>query len=67
MKLLILVQQKPNLEQDLAIIKVQVGPKEKKRKISQQRFHEHYVQHSHSGIDDWQLTLIEQSETHEQL
>ena len=34
---------------------------------SQQRFHEHYGQKSHNGIDDWQLTLIEQCETREQL
>ena len=39
----------------------------KKCKVSQQRFHEHYGQHSHNGIDDWQFTLIEQCETHEQL
>ena len=39
----------------------------KKRKVSQQRFHEHYGQHSHNGIDDWQFTLIEQCETREQL
>ena len=39
----------------------------KTRKVSQQRFHEHYRQHSHNGIGDWQLTLIEQCETHEQL
>ena len=39
----------------------------KKRKVSQQRFHEYYGQHSHNGIDDWQFTLIEQCETHEQL
>ena len=35
----------------------------KKRKVSQQRFYEHYGQHSHNGIDDWQFTLIEQCET----
>ena len=39
----------------------------KKHKVSQQRFHENYEQHSHNGIDDWQFTLIEQCETHEQL
>ena len=39
----------------------------KNRKVSQQRFHEHYGQQSHNGIDDWQFTLIEQCETHEQL
>ena len=39
----------------------------KKCKVSQQRFHEHYGQHSHNGIHDWQFTLIEQCEIHEQL
>ena len=39
----------------------------KKRKVSQQRFHEHYGQHSHNGIDDRQFTLIEQCEKREQL
>ena len=33
----------------------------RKPKVSKQRFHEHYAQHSHNGIDDWQC------ETHEQL
>ena len=37
----------------------------KKHKVSQKRFHEHYGQRSHNGIDDWQFTLIEQCETHE--
>lgn len=40
---------------------------QKKRKVSQQHFHEYYGQHSHNGIGDWQFTLIEQFETHEQL
>ena len=39
----------------------------RKRKVLQQRFHEHYRQHSHNGIDDWQFTLIKQCETYEQL
>ena len=39
----------------------------KKRKVSEKRFHEHYGQHIHNGIDDWQFTLIKQYETHEQL
>ena len=43
------------------------GPIEKKRKVSQQWFHEHYGQHSHNGIHDWQFTLIEQYESHKQL
>ena len=29
----------------------------KNRKVSQQRFHEYYGQHSHNGIDDWQFNL----------
>ena len=63
-----LVRQKRNLEPDLIIIKVHRGKSyRKKGKVSQQRFHEHYRQHSHNGIDDWQLTLIEECETHEQL
>ena len=66
-KLLMLVRQKQNLEQDLIIIKVHTGPKKRNRKISQQRFHELYMQNRHNGIDDWQLKLIEQCETHEQL
>ena len=32
----------------------------KKRNVSQQRFHEHYGQHSHNGIGDWQFRLTEQ-------
>ena len=63
-KLLILLSQKQNLEQDLIIIKVYTGPIVKIRKVSQQRFHEHYGQHSHNRIDDWQFILIEQCEMH---
>ena len=63
-KLLILLRQKQNLEQDLIIIKVYTGPIEKIRKVSQQRFHEHYGQYSHNSIDDWQFILIEQCEMH---
>ena len=58
-----LVRQKRNLEQDLINIKVHTGPIEKNRKVSQQCFYEHYGQHSHNAIDDWQFTLIEQCET----
>ena len=43
-----------------------LGPTEKKVKYHE-HFHEHYGQHNHTGIDDRQFTLIEQSETHEQL
>ena len=47
-----LVREKRNLQQDLITIKAHTGPIEKKRKVSQQRLHEHYGQHSHNGIDD---------------
>ena len=61
-----LVRQKRNFEQDLIIIKVHTGPIEK-NKVSRQRFHEHYGQHGHHGIDDWHFTLTKQCETREQL
>ena len=32
----------------------------RKYKASQQRSPERYWQHIHNGIDDWQLTLVEQ-------
>ena len=62
-----LVRQKRNLEEHLIIIKVHMGLIEKKHELSQQRFHEHYQQCNHNGIDDWQFTLIEQSERYEKL
>ena len=60
-KLLMLVRRKENLDQDLITIKVQTGPLEKKR------LHEHYGQYSHNGNDDWQFTLIEKCQMHEEL
>ena len=71
-----LVRQKRNLEQDLIIAKVHIDHSSVfmnimgnygQHNVSQQRFYEHYGQHNHSGIDDWQFTLIEQCKTHEQL
>ena len=62
-----LERQKRNSEQDFVIIKTHTGPIEKKRQVSQQRFHEHYGQQRQKGMDDWQLTLIEQCGTNEQL
>ena len=53
-----LVRQKRNSEHDLIIVKAHTGPIEKKLKVSQQRFHEHYGQHSLNEIDDWQFTFI---------
>ena len=49
---LILVRPKRNIEQDFIIAKVRTGLNEEKRKLLQQRFHEHYGQHSHNEIDD---------------
>ena len=57
-----LVRQKRNLGARFNNYKSAHRSYRKKRKVSQQRFHEHYGQHSHNGIDDWQFTLIEQCE-----
>ena len=35
-----------------------------KQNVPQKRFHSHYVQHYHKGIDDWKITLFEKCETH---
>ena len=43
---------KTKLEQHLIIAKVLAGLNEKKRKLSQQRYHERYGQHCHNEIDD---------------
>ena len=61
-----LVRQKQNSEQDLIIIKAHTGPIEKNIKYHSNIFM-NIMANSHNGIDDWQFTLIEQCETHEQL
>ena len=66
-KLLMLARQKRSLEQDLIIIIVRTGPIEKNVKYHSNIFMNIMKKHSHNGIDDWQFTLIEQCETHEQL
>ena len=38
-----------------------------KHNVPQKRFHSHYVQDCHKGIDDWEVTLFEKCETHKQL
>ena len=38
-----------------------------KQNVPQKRFHSHYVQDCHKGIDDWEVTLFEKCETHKQL
>ena len=38
-----------------------------KQNVPQKRFHSHYIQDCHRGIDDWEATLFEKCETHKQL
>ena len=38
-----------------------------KQNVPQKRFHSHYIQDFHRGIDDWEVTLFEKRETHKQL
>ena len=38
-----------------------------KQTVLQRRFHSHYVQDCHRGTDDWEVTLFEKCETHNQL
>ena len=38
-----------------------------KQTVPQKRFHSHYIQDYHRGIDDLEVTLFEKSETHKQL
>ena len=37
-----------------------------KQNLPQKRFHSHYIQDFHRGIDDWEGTLFEKRETHKQ-
>ena len=38
-----------------------------KQNVPQKRFHSHYIQGCHKGIDDWEVTLFEKCEAHKQL
>ena len=38
-----------------------------RQKIPQKHFYDHYCLDGHSGIDDWDFTLLEQCEIHKQL
>ena len=38
-----------------------------KQNVPQERFHSHYIQDCHRGIDDWEVTLFERCEMHKQL
>ena len=52
----------------LIIIKINTNLFEKDNRMYQQkRFHSHYIQDCHRGIDDWEVTLFEKCETHKQL
>ena len=52
---------------DLIIIKVNTDLFEKENNVPQKRFHSHYLQDCHKGIDDWEVTLFETCEAHKQL
>ena len=52
----------------LIIIKVKHRSFRKgKQNVPQKRFHSHYIQDCHRGIDNWEVTLFEKCETHKQL
>ena len=38
-----------------------------KQNVPQKRFHSHYIQDCHRGIDDWEVTLFEKCKTSKQL
>ena len=37
-----------------------------KQNVLQKRFHLHYIEDCHRGIDDWEVTLFEKCEAHKQ-
>ena len=41
--------------------------RKEKQNVTQKHFHSHYVQDCHKSIDDWEITLFEECETHEKL
>ena len=50
----------------LIIITVNTDLFEKEDNVPRKRFHPHYIQDCHKGIDDWEVTLFEKCETHKQ-
>ena len=38
--------------------------RKEKQNVPQKRFHSHYIEDCHGGIDDWEVTLFEKCETH---
>ena len=39
----------------------------RKQNVPEKRFHSHYIQDCHRGIDDWEVTLFENCERQKQL
>ena len=38
-----------------------------KQTLKQKRFHDHYCTESHTGIEDWVITLIDRADTFKEL
>ena len=51
----------------LIIVMVSTDLFEKENNVAQKHFHSHYIEDCHGGINDWEVTLLEKSETHKQL
>ena len=51
----------------LIIVMVSTDLFEKENNVAQKHFHSHYIEDCHRGINDWEVTLLEKSETHKQL
>ena len=61
----------PKLSFDTGLItrqaNMELSEKENPRKIPQKNFHDHYCLVDYLGINDWDFTHCDQSETHKQL
>ena len=51
----------------LITLKVKTNIFEKENNVSQKCFHSHYVEDLHKSIGDWEVTLSDKCETHNQL
>ena len=58
---------KPKLNSDICSKSKHRAFRKGNRKIPQKRFYDRYCLDGHSGIDDWDFSLLEQCETHKQL
>ena len=52
---------------DLIIIKVNTDLFEKANNVPKKRFHSHYQQDCHKGVNDWEVILFEKCETQKQI